>query len=57
MYNESAQIKNDDEKVNEPPKDRELHVHIADTMTDDLHTQRTKLSVTHYARFQASTAV
>jgi hypothetical protein len=27
--------------VNELPKERELHVHIANTMTDDLHMQRT----------------
>jgi hypothetical protein len=41
IYNESAQTQNHDDKVNELPNERELHVPIADTMTQDLHTQRT----------------
>jgi len=38
--------------VNELPKERELYVHIEDTMTDDLHTQRT--AAKHYTLCQIS---
>jgi hypothetical protein len=45
------ELKNDDEKVNKLPKERELHVHVEDT-TDDLHTQRT--AAKHYTLCQIS---
>jgi hypothetical protein len=38
--------------VNELPKERELHVHLEDTMTDDIHIQRA--AAKHYILCQIS---